>query len=336
MKIAFHLTIPAPPQPELDAAIQEINQLRAAFGGDYGHLYPARNYHRWLPRRWLRRRPLERLLRLDRQIDIHHVASDQLFAYRAFTRLRRPLVLRLMTSPTTRPRALEALHVYRAVVVSSAVDARRLEAWGLHRVEVIPPGLDLARFRSLPAPPKGPFTVVMASAPWTRRQFVSKGVQPLLEALRARPQMRLVLLWRGMLAAEIDRRVRAAKLEDRVEVIHERVDPAAVLRRAHAAILVTSSPRVVKAFPHSLLEALAAGRPIITNPELGIAALVRENGCGELAFCTANAIGGALDRLAEHYSGYRAAARSIDLGAFTVDSYLTAYRALYTTLIAGR
>ncbi len=147
--------------------------------------------------------------------------------------------------------------------------------------------------------------------------------------------MRLVLLWRGVLASEIDRRVRAAKLEDRVEVIHQSVDPAAVLARAHAALLVTSSPRVVKAFPHSLLEALAAGRPIITNPELGIAALVRDNGCGELAFCTASAIGGALDRLAQDYSRYRTAARSLDLESFTVERYLAAYRALYAT-IGGR
>ena len=147
--------------------------------------------------------------------------------------------------------------------------------------------------------------------------------------------MRLVLLWRGTLLDAVERRIRAAGIGERVDLIDREVDVAEELSRAHVMVLATSSPRVVKAWPHSLLEALAAGRPVLTSAELAISGWVAEHSCGEVASCSPTAIGEALDRMAGDYARYRAAARDLDLSEFSIARYVASYRQLYERLLAS-
>jgi glycosyltransferase involved in cell wall biosynthesis len=335
MKIAFHLATPPAPLPELDAAVQEVERLRGAFGGSLCRLYPAARYRPWIPRRFLTPATIREMTARDRQVDLHHLVSDRLLDYPALRRLRRPIVYRLLTSPTTRPRVLDNVAPHGPVVVSSAADAGLLRSWGLPDAVPIPPGIDVDRFRAVGAPPADPFTIMMASAPWTRRQFVTKGVDALLEALRRRPRMRLVLLWRGVLVSAARRRIAAAGIGDRVDLIDGEVDVAEALGGVHVVVLATSSPRVVKAYPHSLLEALAAGRPVLTSGVLAIARWVREHGCGEVAACSPTAIGESLDRLANNYGRYRGATEDLDLSGFSTAVHLASYRALYERVLSG-
>ncbi|MCZ6727829.1 MAG: glycosyltransferase [Acidobacteria bacterium] len=332
MRIAYHLATPPAPLPSLDAAVQEVDALRAAFGGTLTQLYPAASYHAWVPRRWLLPSQVRRIVALDREVDLHHLVSDRLLPFPVLTQLRRPVIYRLLTSPERQPRGLAALS--GPVVVSSVLEAERLRGWGAAKVEVIAPGIDLERFRRVKAPPAGPFTVMMASAPWTRRQFATKGVDALLEALSRRPAMRLILLWRGVLTEAAQRRIETAGLEKRVELIRRPVDVARVLGRVHIVVLATTSPRVVKAYPHSLLEGLAAGRPILTSPQLAIAEWIRARGGGEVVECAPDPLGSALDRLMADYEPYRAAARGLDLGRFSITTYVDSYHQLYQSLMS--
>ncbi len=336
MKIAFHLSTPPPPIPELDAAVQEVALLQAEFGGSRSHLYPAGAYRPWIPRGWLPAARVQALEEADARVDVHHLTTDRLLDHRALRRLRKPVVCRLMICPASRRLAVERSRIYRAIVVSSPVDAERLRSWGISGVRVIPPGLDLSRFRDVGPPPQEPFTVMMASAPWTRRQFATKGVDALLEVARSRPRTRLVLLWRGVLLAEAERRIEKRGLGDRVELVAGAVDITEALSRVHVVALAATSPRVVKAYPHSLLEGLAAGRPVLTSPVIALAQKVLDHRCGEVAACTPRALGGALDRLESDYASYRAAAAGLDLEDFSIGSHLDAYGDLFATVAAGR
>jgi glycosyltransferase involved in cell wall biosynthesis len=334
MKIAYYVTVAPPPDPALDAAFREVESLRRELAGPLTTLYPASAYRPWVPRRWLRPAQKAAFLRHDAAVDLHHLATDVPFDYPVLRRLRRPLVCRLLlTPPSGRPAALRCLARAAAVVVSSDGEAARLRAWGLREVAVIAPGIDLERFHGL-SPATGDFTLLMASAPWTRRQFRTKGIDALLGALRERPRMRLILLWRGVLVDAARRRVAAAGLGGRVEIVDRPTDVTAALARAHAVVLVASSPRVVKAFPHSLLEGLAAGRPVVTSSSLAIADLVRDSGAGIISDCEKGALGAALDRLAGDLQRYRDAALGLDLRRFSRGHYLAAYRALYERLAA--
>jgi glycosyltransferase involved in cell wall biosynthesis len=333
MKIAYHLATPPAPQPALDAAVQEVETLRAAFGGSLTQLYPGNTYRPWIPRRWLRPSQIRHLIALDCQVDLHHLVSDRLLPFPVLARLRRPVVYRLLTSPKSRPQGLAELS--GPVVVSSSTEGRRLRDWGTSRVEVIAPGIDLERFRAVTPPPDGPFTVMMASAPWTRRQFTTKGFDATLEAVRRRPGMRLVLLWRGVLSAPAKRRIEAAGLAERVDLICRPVDVPQILEQVHLVILATTSPRVVKSYPHSLLESLAAGRPVLTSPQLAIARWIDTTGCGEVVECAPDPLGQALDRLMGDYERYRAAATSLDMERFSITAYVNSHRRLYERLVSG-
>jgi hypothetical protein len=46
---------------------------------------------------------------------------------------------------------------------------------------------------------------MVGSAPWTKGQFRTKGVEALLEAARQNPRLHLIFLWREVLAEEMER-----------------------------------------------------------------------------------------------------------------------------------
>ena len=94
--------------------------------------------------------------------------------------------------------------------------------------------------------------------------------------------VRLVFLWRGVLLPELVARVRRFEVSERVEILRDRVDVSEVLARVHAAVVLAGQPGLVRAYPHSLLEALAAGRPVLVSDGNPMAEYVRATGCGRV------------------------------------------------------
>ncbi len=337
MRIAHHLMMPPPPRPELDAVAQEAGLLAGRFGGEVGFVYPAARHRRWIPRLLYGATQLRQLRAQDRRVDAHQVYSNGLFVYPALAGLGKPIVYCLTTPLEGRPRRRLAAGV-AAFVTPIDRDAAVLRGLGAPRVAVVRPGIDLERFKGCPPPPAlagGGLTLVAGSAPWTARQFRTKGVLALLEAAAARPRVRLVLLWRGVLAERIRAEVARRGLGERVDVVDRRVAVEEVLGRADAAVVLTTSPRLVKAYPHSLLEALAAGRPVLVSPGIELAGMVGAAGAGELVHeVSAAAVITALDRLRADYAERQRAALAIDLGEFSRERFLERYEALYRELVA--
>ena len=334
MKIAFHLATPPAPRPELDAAVQEIECLREAFGGgEHCDIYPGRVYRPWIRRTRLRPDQVDRWTRIDREVDLHHVVGDRPVVFPILDELRRPVIFRLLT-PSADLTTLSRLAARARIVVSAPREALRLRAAGIE-AEAIAPGIDLERFSTVEAPPDDSFTVLYASAPWTRRQFATKGLDALLRAMATRSSMRLVVLGRGVLHRPIARLIARRRMSDRCEFIGETVTLEKLMNRVHVAVLAPTSPRVVKAFPHSLLEALAAGRPVITSNRLAIADWVSQHGCGEVVEPEATSVGAALDRIAAGYPDYALATGRLDMSPFAMARSIASYRALYATTLAA-
>ncbi len=102
-----------------------------------------------------------------------------------------------------------------AIVVPSRSDLNALTRRGLTNTHLIRPGIDVTRFIDTPVPPGPEFVLLSGSAPWTRSQSRTKGVDALLEAAREMPELRLVFLWRGVLLLELVARVRRLGLQCR-------------------------------------------------------------------------------------------------------------------------
>ncbi len=338
MRVAHHFPGVPPPDPGRDAVLQEAAFLRELFPGpDHFHGL-ARGVHGRIPTPlqapWTRRR----LSRLEAEIELHHLFADRLEWTRLFARTGKPLVCTLTTglgdSPLPEPANLPP---FAALVVADGDQAARLSARGFSHVEVVPSPAHLAGIEPTPAPPRPPLALVVGSAPWTRRQFASKGIDPLLAAARRRSDLTLTFLWRGALEGAIAGRQRRAGLGDRLRVVHERIAVNPLLAASHAAVVLAAHPRLVKAYPHSLLEALAAGRPILASACLPIAAWAERRGCGiAVSELTATALDSALDELAARYPRLQRAAEELDLAAHAPERYRAAIGAIYRRVTGAR
>jgi glycosyltransferase involved in cell wall biosynthesis len=224
------------------------------------------------------------------------------------------------------------------VVVSNSRDLATLQSWRVARPALIRPGIDLSRFRVLPRrDPDGTFCVLAGSAPWTVRQFRSKGVEALLDAAVRLPSLSLVFLWRGLLLDEMRRRVARRGLQERVQIVAERVDVSALLAQVDAAVVLSAHPTLVKAFPHSLLEALAAGKPVLVSRTIPMADYVEETGCGLVVdgIGTGDVVA-ALERLRDDYDplqGRAAAGGGLD---FAQSATVEAYQSVYAGAVANK
>jgi glycosyltransferase involved in cell wall biosynthesis len=186
--------------------------------------------------------------------------------------------------------ALRAIIQSDVPVAVSRATARRLAALvprAADRIRVLPNGIDLARFdrpdlraaraeirRSLGLDPDEPAILVPAVL------RPGKGHDVLLDALpliRARvPRASVLLAGDGEL--EPDLRARAARLGPAVRFLGRRDDIPALLAASDLVVL----PSLAEALPTALMEAAAAGRPVVATDVGGTAEIVQDGGTGLL------------------------------------------------------
>ena len=281
-RILYHVTIPRSPMAECEAVAQDVRLLQQVAPGELFHLYPTRTPGTRIPRLTWGLAQLPALWRRERSARLHHIFNPDPFPFAVLRLLRRPVVYTVVGGirEDQREMACRLAGLARRILVSSPEDEQRLRGWGIEQAQFIAPAIDASRFSHTPLPPGGPFTLLAGSAPWTTEQFTSKGVDALLDAAQRRADLRLIFLWRGVVLNEMMQRVRARGLGDRVRVLNERVDVNVVLASVNAAVVLAARSDVVKAYPHSLLESLAAGKPVLISRAIPMATWVEQAGLG--------------------------------------------------------
>ena len=158
------------------------------------------------------------------------------------------------------------------VVAVSPDVADRLVAGGLPpaRLRVVdnapgdPAAVDRDTARSdLGLPPTGPVVL------WLARLAPPKRPDLALRAVAATPGVRLLVAGDGALRAEVEMLVRELDLGDRVDVLGDRRDVARLLAAADLVVLASDS----EGLPITVLEAMAAGVPVVASRVGGLAAL---------------------------------------------------------------
>ncbi|HEY4321868.1 MAG TPA: glycosyltransferase [Gemmatimonadales bacterium] len=198
-------------------------------------------------------------------IHLHHPNSlaDVVFAMRV---LSAPLIVTQHADyPSMKYRLPSRYALWRAaaiVVPSRAHIALSTELRGFeHKVHVIPFGIDERRWELVPPPPPGN----PPRALFIGRLVGYKGVDFLLRALELVPELRLDIVGSGPELHRLRILSRALAVEDRVKWWGEYPDEDLPRRMADADFLVLPSVTVAEMFGMVLLEAMAAGRPIITT-----------------------------------------------------------------------
>lgn len=280
MRVLYHVTTPPPALPGTEAVLQEIQHLLGRVDGEVIYLNPSPTPRTRVPRPLYGLHKLPAIRRQEVDVDLHHIFNPDLFVFPILRLLRKPVIYTVVSGLGERvPRGLAGLS---RVLVPSREDVAQLAGRGYGGGRLILPGIDLAGFTPAPPPPASPFVILAGSAPWTEAQFRTKGVDALLAVAGSMPDLRLIFLWRGYGEATMRARVAALGLGERVEILAERVDVNAVLARVHAAVLLADRPEIVKAYPHSLLEALAVGRPVLISNCVPMSEYVQAQGCGEI------------------------------------------------------
>lgn len=331
MNILFHLTSPAPPIPGTDAVFQEIEALRQRFGGECLQFYPLSHPSRIFPK-WLYGLHQRRTLcRLEPNVDLHHLYYATLYPFLWLQTLRKPLIYSVVTGAGRQFGCEHAdwLKNVRAIVSCNPRDEAVLKQIKNVRYRIVRPGIAVERFNSVPIPLRDELILLVGSAPWIPRQFQTKGIDLLLDASRSLP-LRLVFLWRGMLADELKRRVAQYGVSERVEIIDEAADVNQVLARVHAAVVLAQTEKLVKAWPHSLMESLAAGKPALVSACIPMSDYVSAIRCGEVvAQFTPVGLRSAIEGLMGHYAEYRQNAQAHGRNDFALAPMLEAYGAVY-------
>ena len=180
---------------------------------------------------------------------------------------------------------------------------------------------------------QGPYALFLGRINW------KKGLDRLIRALAHAPQVRLVLAGNDEEGYRqiLEPLARAHGVAGRVVFTGPvaGADKLALLKRAQLLVL----PSYSENFGNVVLEAMAAGRPVVVTPEVGVADLVRDADVGLVADGDAVSLGRAMSRLADDPGmGQALGARGQTVAAeqFTWDAVAARMEALYERVTSGR
>lgn len=332
MSIIYLLPMLPPKSAKAEAIAQEIALLQGNFGGEVVHVNPNLHLPRTLiPRLGFGWHMLPRLHRLARDADLFHFFNPDPFPYPFLLALPKPVVYTVSAGMARKPN-LPYLRRMAMVTVPDARTLTQLHGWGLTKVAWQRPGIATQRFSHTPLPltQDKSLRLLIASAPWSLAQFSSKGFDALFAATQRTPNLHLTLLWRGLLVEEARARIAALGIGDQVTVIDETVDVNAALARVHAAAIFATTPGIIKSYPHSLLDALAAGKPVLLSRTIGMSDYVNIEQCGVVADeVTPAAIIAAVTALRADYATYAQNAVTVGQRDFTEAAAMTAAADIY-------
>ena len=165
--------------------------------------------------------------------------------------------------------------VDRFIAVSEHVTDELADlGWPREKFIVIPNTVDLRRFPAAPTPRAAGERVVLALA----RLDPQKGLDHLVRAAARMPDVTVRIAGGGPLRGELEELARAQGVDDRVTFLGERSDVPELLEACDVFVL----PSLYEGLPLSILEAMAAGRPVVATDIPGTRQAVHDGRTGLL------------------------------------------------------
>jgi glycosyltransferase involved in cell wall biosynthesis len=221
--------------------------------------------------------------RVAARTKVPYVLSPRGMLVRALIQRRNPTIKKAWI------RLIESRNLERAsmIHVTSELEAQELAAFGLRlpRVRVIPNGIDLpgvGESRGAASPAIAGLVASQRYVLFLGRINWKKGLDRLVDAMASLPGARLIVAGNDEEAYLPALQAAAAQqsLSDRIRFIGPvyGADKVALLEGATAVVV----PSYSENFGNVVLEAMAAGCPVITTPGVGAAEAVRSSGAGRV------------------------------------------------------
>jgi glycosyltransferase involved in cell wall biosynthesis len=331
MKIAYYTTIPPPPISGTESVFNEIRILMDYFDGQRIDLYPFKKLIPQLPWQLFGLHRFYDLIQLDRVVDIHHIFSPRLQPFPVLQFLRKPVVYTIVSSIYPLPEHLRWPKF--TLVVGSERDLITASKLGIKNCRFVRHGIDTSRMQKNPLMLKNELTLLSASAPWADQQFQEKGFDLLFDVISRKINLRLIILTRGILTDELKQRLKLFDIEDRVTVIDKFVDINIILSKTHGTIVMAENQGAIRATPHSLIESLAAGKPVLISDTIPMADYVRDRNVGCIVKDhSIQSLNTAIDVFIDRYDVFRTNAEAIGGKDFSKEKMIADYTEVYEEL----
>jgi len=337
--INFLCTSPKPKLSGTDALYNEIYKLKDHFGGAVTSLYPFSKPNSSYPALLYGTHNLLKLKSLERKNSINQLFAPSLSYLPFMYALNKPIVYNVSTGISEKSTFLPGsfLKKVSAFVVSNEKDKNTLLQKGHKNVKLIRSAIDTTKLEKHQLPVNGTLQLLMASAPWENKQFHTKGIHILLSALQQLENVHLTFLWRNVLVKDMLQLIAQYNVQDRVTFINQTVDIQQLLNRVHGCVLLCSNASIVKSYPHSLLEALVSGKPVITSKEIPIADYVTENNCGlVLDTYNTNQLVHLIHDFRSNIEALSSKAMQINVHDFSVEKMKSEYQILYNNILSSK
>jgi glycosyltransferase involved in cell wall biosynthesis len=319
-----------PKVPGTEASLQELNTLKDHFGGEVVFINPNQNSPVYLPRLLFGFHLLREIKAKENNFQAHHLYNADPFPFPVLRWLRRPVIYSISSGVGNQRPNIDFFNSLAAVTVSDERSLQRLQSWGLKNVHLVYPSIDSNRFTHTPLSLDSEIKLMVGSAPWMKSQFQSKGIDALLEAAQQMPNLRLVCLWRGLLVEQMEHRIQQMKLENQVEIINKKVDVNQILAGVHGSITLVTDPAIIRSYPHSLMESLAAGKPVIVSRSIPMSDYVEQNQCGAVAeTVTSGEILKAIKTLTRNYTNFQQNAQHVGAHDFSPQIMINSFQQVY-------
>lgn len=333
MRILYHITLTPPCIPGTDAVYQEVEALNEKFGIEIIRWYPFSTYTPYFPPFLFGLHNLVKIWKKEQDCDLHHIFHSIWYPFPLISLLRKPVIF---TVAGGLAHSLQYAPQNKAhLVLASEQEKKQADERGWKSTSFVYPGIDTLKLNSIPSAQRShEFVILAGSAPWERTKFVQKGFDLMLRFVKDNPNVRLITLWRGILYEEWKGMIKQYGVGDRVEVYNTWVDLSTIMPRVHAAIVLADRGGIVKAWPHSLLEALTAGRPVLISRTIPMASFVEENENGVVVEkMEYEELTRAINHLINEYEKYRISASQTGR-LFSNEHNIAAHYDMYKKILA--
>jgi L-malate glycosyltransferase len=224
-------------------------------------------------------------------------------------------------------------HAYRCahlVVANSRAAEQHLQAEGIppQRIRVVPNGISVDRFP--PRTSSRPFTTIITVANLRREKAHEVLIDAVARVAPRWPAVAALIVGDGPRRRELETLARARGVADRVTFLGHREDVPELLHQADVFVLTSRS----EAFPNGVMEAMAAGLPVVASGVGGLPDLIEHGRTGLLVPPddpgTLAAALESLVRSPQYACDLGAAAREEIVRRYSFDRMVRAFEHLYT------
>jgi len=220
---------------------------------------------------------------------------------------------------------------FGAIIVESQRHYDIFEQIGIEkdRLHLIYPGV--SKYPYVQA--HGAFKIFFASSPSTPHDFLSRGMYLLLQVAGRCPDVEFILAWRESQYDVIKDLIVEAGLAN-VAVKNGFIEDIAQLYKdAHSVILPGLAEHSFKPCPHSGLESLGHGKPVLVSRPSSISGVIENGQCGVVFNPDVDSLVAAIDELRNNYPSYQKNCQKIACDMFSKELFLEKYNRVYSSLL---